>query len=101
GLPAPITIVLVSGSKVAVCHGAPPPWLQASTRLPSLSRGHDGALGSPLVVLSLPSRRPMWPSTSGRAQTSAPVSGSRAKSQPTTPNSSPEEPCTSSTRPDF
>ena len=42
------------------------------------SSGHDGALTSPVVVLSLPLRRPMWPSTKGRIHTSSPVSGSRA-----------------------
>jgi hypothetical protein len=33
-----------STSKLAVCHGAPPPWLQASTFLPSGSRGQLGCL---------------------------------------------------------
>ncbi|MNL34714.1 hypothetical protein D3C87_1567000 [compost metagenome] len=101
GLPAPTMMVLLSGSKLALCQGAPPPWLQASTLPVSVvgSSGQDGALTSPVVVLSLPFKRPMCPSTKGRIQTSSPVSGSRAKSCPTTPNSSPELPWISSTLP--
>ncbi|MCY1536989.1 hypothetical protein D9M68_724660 [compost metagenome] len=79
-MPAPTMMVLVSASKLALCQGAPPPWLQASF-LPVgefLSSGQDGALMSPVGVLSLPFRRPMWPSTKGRIHTSSPVSGSRA-----------------------
>src|SRR5690606_17619995 len=101
GLSAPTMMVLVSASKLALCHGAPPPWLQAST-LPVGelgSSGQDGALMSPVGVLSLPLRRPTWPSTKGRIQISSPVSGSRANSLPTTPNSSPELPWISSTLP--
>ncbi|MCY1444341.1 hypothetical protein D9M71_608080 [compost metagenome] len=94
-------MVLVAGSKLALCQGAPPPWLQASF-LPLGwlgSLGQDGALTSPVGVLSLPLRRPMWPSTNGRIHTSSPVSGSRANNWPTTPNSSPELPWISSTLP--
>ena len=49
-------MVLVSASKLALCQGAPPPWLQASTLPVSvvLSSGQDGALTSPVGVLSLP-----------------------------------------------
>ncbi|MNP46788.1 hypothetical protein D3C76_1408100 [compost metagenome] len=101
GLPAPTMMVLVTGSKLALCQGAPPPWFQDST-LPLDefgSSGQDGAFTLPVTVLSLPLRRPMWPSTKGRIQISSPVSGSRANRRPTTPNSSPELPWISSTLP--
>ena len=80
GLPVPTTMVLVSTSNDGVCHGAPPPWLQASALPVGLfgSLGQVGALGSPVGVLGWPFRRPTWPSTMGRAHTSLPVSGSRA-----------------------
>src|SRR5690606_26396851 len=68
GLPAPIMIVLLATSKLALCQGAPPPRLQASALPVGLfgSSGQDGALMSPVGVLSLPFRRPMCPSTDGR-----------------------------------
>jgi len=38
----------------------------------------------------------MWPSTVGRDHTSLPVRGSRASTRPTTPNSPPDTPVSSS-----
>ena len=58
-----------------------------------MSPGQDAFL-SPVMVLSSPFRVPMWPSMVGRLQTRSPVSGFRACTSPTMPNSPPELPVT-------